>query len=145
MPANLKREFFSLYVRDGRLDEIASSETDSESSRSAAKSIEDALFNKDHDLYIFHPKHEPLRNIQGLFTSSDPEMWKRISGTINDKVKNEWICETENGDVFTIYDWKEYRVYGDDEMIEWHIGGYSGKVTGQAQREIEILLNQHVL
>jgi len=68
-----------------------------------------------------------------------------VDETPEDKVQNEWCCETENGDVFTIYDWKEYRTYGDDEMIEWHIGGHSGRVTRQAQREIEILLNKSVL
>jgi len=30
-------------------------------------------------------------------------------------------------------------------MIEWHIGGFNGKVTEQAQREIELLLNQSTL
>ena len=68
-----------------------------------------------------------------------------VDETPEDKTQNEWICETDDGDVFAIYDWKEYRVYGDDEMIEWHIGGHSGRVTRQAQREIEIRLNQHVL
>jgi hypothetical protein len=75
----------------------------------------------------------------------EPEWTERAYQNIKDKVQNEWVCETENGDVFTIYDWKEYRTYGDDEMIEWHIGGYNGKVTGQAQEEIELLLNQFVL
>ena len=68
-----------------------------------------------------------------------------VDENINDKVQNDWCCETDNGDVFSIYDWKEYRAYGDDEIIEWHIGGRSGEITEQAQREIEILLNQHVL
>ena len=57
--------------------------------------------------------------------------------SFEDKTQNEWVCETEEGEVFTIYDWKEYRVYGDDELIEWHIGGYSKAITGQAQMEIE--------
>jgi hypothetical protein len=64
---------------------------------------------------------------------------------INDKVQTEWICEAEDGDVFTIYDWKEYRVYGDDEIIEWHIGGHKGSVTRQAQEEIEAVLAQMIL
>ena len=68
-----------------------------------------------------------------------------VDETPEDKVQNEWCCETEDGSVFTIYDWKEYRIYGDDEIIEWHIGGHSGKVTEQAQLEIEILLNQSTL
>ena len=27
----------------------------------------------------------------------------------NDKVNVEWICELNDGTVFTIYDWKEYK------------------------------------
>lgn len=38
------------------------------------------------------------------------------------KTTREWWIETENGDVFTIYDWKEYRDFDDDETIEWHVG-----------------------
>jgi hypothetical protein len=68
-----------------------------------------------------------------------------VDETPEDKVQNEWCCETEDGNVFTIYDWKEYRTYGDDEIIEWHIGGHSGRVTRQAQEEIEALLNKSVL
>lgn len=46
-----------------------------------------------------------------------------------DKTNFEWWMETTNGDVFTIYDWKEYRVLALDEPIEWHIGGHSPSVT----------------
>ena len=53
-----------------------------------------------------------------------------------DKVNFEWDCETEDGDVFTIYDWKEYRPLDENEVIEWHVGGHSGKVTDQAVQEM---------
>lgn len=46
-----------------------------------------------------------------------------------DKTNFEWWMSTANGDVFTIYDWKEYRVLDLDEPIEWHIGGHSSGVT----------------
>jgi len=58
-----------------------------------------------------------------------------------DKVNFEWECETEEGDVFTIYDWKEYRSISTDEQIEWHIGGNSGYQTSIAAEEVEQLLN----
>ena len=45
--------------------------------------------------------------------------------------------ELSNGDVFTIYDWKEYREYSREAMIEWHIGGYDRTVTSQAKQLIE--------
>jgi hypothetical protein len=57
-----------------------------------------------------------------------------------DKVNFDWICETENGDIFTIYDWKEYRVLDLDETIEFHIGGKNRTVTQEAKEELlEIL------
>lgn len=58
-----------------------------------------------------------------------------------DKVNFEWEMETEAGDVFTVYDWKEYRKLDEHEIIEWHIGGHSGSVTGQAVNEIAGALN----
>jgi hypothetical protein len=53
-----------------------------------------------------------------------------------DKVNFEWYMETDNGDVFTVYDWKEYRSLNENEMIQWHIGGENRNVTEQAAREI---------
>ena len=52
-----------------------------------------------------------------------------VSNDGRDKTNFEWWMETTNGDVFTIYDWKEYRVLELDEPIEWHIGGHSSGVT----------------
>jgi len=52
-----------------------------------------------------------------------------------DKVNFEWIMETDNGDVFTVYDWKEYRVLNENETIEWHIGGHNQNVTEDAKYE----------
>ena len=57
-----------------------------------------------------------------------------------DKVNFDWTCETENGDIFTIYDWKEYRVLDLDEVIEFHIGSKSKTVDEEAIKELlEIL------
>jgi hypothetical protein len=50
-----------------------------------------------------------------------------------DKVQNEWEMELEDGTVFSVYDWKEYRRYADKELIEWHIGGMDQKDTFVAQ------------
>ena len=50
--------------------------------------------------------------------------------------------ETDNGDVFTVYDWKEYRsIKTPYETIEWHIGGRSKQITEQAKREIMETIN----
>ncbi len=47
----------------------------------------------------------------------------------HDKVQNEWEMELEDGTIFSVYDWKEYRRYTDKELIEWHIGGMDQKDT----------------
>jgi hypothetical protein len=59
-----------------------------------------------------------------------------------DKVNIEWVCETENGDVVTIYDWKEYRVLELDEKIEFHLGGHSKMHTFDGKEELVALLNK---
>ena len=60
-----------------------------------------------------------------------------------DKTNVDFECETENGDVFTIYDWKEYRSIGMNETIEFHIGGMSRRITEQAKWElINLMKNQ---
>jgi len=75
-----------------------------------------------------------LRQILGL------EQYEANDG--NDKTNFEWIMETDNGDVFTVYDWKEYRVLDEDELIEWHIGGHSSLSTDLAVNEIAGALNE---
>ena len=58
------------------------------------------------------------------------------SNTGEDKVNFEWEMETEDGTVFTIYDWKEYRMIDVDEKIEWHIGSMEGLGSKIAFNEI---------
>ena len=62
-----------------------------------------------------------------------------------DKTNMEWVLETTEkhndwdvpvGSVFTVYDWKEYKVLDDHDMIEWHIGGHSKKISHQAKEEL---------
>ena len=63
------------------------------------------------------------------------------TNTGEDKVNFKWNMETEAGDVFTVYDYKEYRKLDEHEIIEWHVGGHSGSVTDQAVNEIAGALN----
>jgi len=58
------------------------------------------------------------------------------SNTGQDKVNFEWEMELESGEVFTVYDWKEYRMLRTDEMIEWHIGGFYQATTDRAAQQI---------
>jgi hypothetical protein len=62
----------------------------------------------------------------------------------SDKVNFCWTCETSKGDIFTIYDWKYYRSLREDEMVEWHIGGYSKRETEAARSELQIHLSSLV-
>jgi hypothetical protein len=63
-----------------------------------------------------------------------------IDNSGDDKVNFDWNCETEDGDVFTIYDWKEYRSISEDELIEFHIGGESKSITEKAKTELLAML-----
>ncbi len=80
-----------------------------------------------HD-HTFTATVDDLRNVLGQpkFESNDGQ----------DKVNFDWIMETEDGEPFTVYDWKEYRQLDENEDIEWHIGGRSGLTTGKALSEI---------
>ena len=49
------------------------------------------------------------------------------------KVSIEWIRELPNGNVITIYDWKEYRKLEKTEEVEFHIGGKSKMDTLEAK------------
>ena len=60
--------------------------------------------------------------------------------TGKDKVNIEWVLEDDNGNVVTIYDWKQYRKIGYDEKINWHIGGMEKDITDNAKEEIEYVL-----
>ena len=57
-----------------------------------------------------------------------------------DKVTVEWVCETERGNVVTIYDWKEYRRLGEDDIVQFHIGGHSEEDTLKVKSELIKLL-----
>ena len=57
-----------------------------------------------------------------------------------DKSQRTWCAEfsylDEDGDVcwttFTIYDWKEFRTIGDDDVIDYHIGAFNRTESNKA-------------
>jgi hypothetical protein len=59
-----------------------------------------------------------------------------LHNTGEDKTNVDYVCETEDGDVFTIYDWKEYRKIGDDEVINFHIGAHTDRIAFNAKQEL---------
>ena len=56
--------------------------------------------------------------------------------TGEDKTNFEWEMETNEGEVFTIYDWKEYRKLDLNEKIVWHIGSMEALGSKKALKEI---------
>jgi hypothetical protein len=62
-----------------------------------------------------------------------PYMHKNLG---DDKINFEWRMELEDGTVFTVYDYKEYRKIDLDELIEFHIGGFNAHDTEKALIEI---------
>ena len=62
-----------------------------------------------------------------------PYMHKNLG---DDKINFEWRMELEDGTIFTVYDYKEYRKLDLDELIEFHIGGFNAKDTERALIEI---------
>ena len=61
---------------------------------------------------------------------------------MGDKVNFEWVCETIDGDIVTIYDWKEYRLIGEDEEIKFHLGGHNLITTLDGKDELLRLLGR---
>jgi len=62
--------------------------------------------------------------------------------TGEDKVNFYWTCETNDGRVFKIYDWKEYRVIDENEGIEFHIGAKDRLTSEIAGEELIYELNK---
>lgn len=58
-------------------------------------------------------------------------------GSGDNKVQYKWDCETEDGTLFTIYDWKEYEHdVKDAGNIWWHIGAVPGNFTKKVYNEL---------
>jgi len=63
----------------------------------------------------------------------DPQ-WESNDG--EDKSNIDYTLETSDGDVFTVYDWKEYRPIGEDEVLDFHIGAYNSHIAFEAKQEM---------
>ena len=61
--------------------------------------------------------------------------------TGEDKTNMEWVCESRDGFVFTIYDWKEYEPLNEEYNYGFHIGGFSEEETKKAKAEIELMID----
>ena len=67
---------------------------------------------------------------------------ENIGASGDGKTIHEWFIKA--GDkYFSIYDWKEYRNYPDDEQITWHIGSkYTPEEERKVADEIEKRINE---
>jgi len=61
-----------------------------------------------------------------------------------DKSNFDWVCETESGHVFTIYDWKEYVPLKMDSEYSFHVGANAKLVAVRAVQEVYQLLKNKV-
>jgi hypothetical protein len=91
------------------------------------------LTNQNTDGTSFHGVVIRATVNQLISAFGDPSM---EYNTGEDKVNFEWEMETNEGEVFCIYDWKEGRPLGKDEFVTWHIGAKSKSVSNDAEREI---------
>ena len=62
--------------------------------------------------------------------------------TGDDKVNVEWDCRNKKGNVVTIYDWKEYRVLDENEVIEFHLGSKNPIDSIEGKEELLELLSK---
>ena len=79
-----------------------------------------------------------LTSIEQLYKINITPVCEQNDG--EDKVNFEFELETEQGEPFTIYDWKKYRPIGRDEMIEFHIGSFTLEASNRAKNELEAAL-----
>ncbi len=64
------------------------------------------------------------------------------SSSGDDKSRYCWDMETEDGGIFTIYDWKDLFIRELDEPINWHIGSFDYLTADTARYEINQALKQ---
>ena len=85
-------------------------------------------------------KKQPTNNVPYLafhnftITSSEKEL-KKIFG--KSEMGREWLRQTSDGTVFSIYDHKERFWLKKTDRIVWHIGTYKKEDSDIAKKEIK--------
>lgn len=74
-------------------------------------------------------------------TASTADMVRILGGDYQNtgKTTHDWNCMTDDGVVFTVYDWK-LGPQPENKKITWNIGGFSFNDTEKAKRELEKLI-----
>jgi len=57
-----------------------------------------------------------------------------------DKTNFDFEFETDNGNFFTVYDWKHYRKLKLNTAYDFHIGAENEKISNDAYKELQIAL-----
>jgi hypothetical protein len=60
----------------------------------------------------------------------------------SDKSNFDFIFLNSEGNVFTVYDWKEYRPLDLDENVEFHIGAHNNENASQGVIDLNKALDQ---
>ena len=63
-------------------------------------------------------------------------------GEIGDKVNMEWCFVMEDGVVFSLYDWKEYKGIVESQTYEWHIGAANENNSAEAKVLCDRILSE---
>jgi hypothetical protein len=66
--------------------------------------------------------------------------WEDNTG--KDKINMEWYLQLPDGNMFTVYDYKEYKPLHPNGRVEWHIGGHSRFDTHLAKQLLSEELQQ---
>jgi len=67
-----------------------------------------------------------------------------LDGSGDGKVQAEWILEFEDGEVATIYDWKECEKTF-EFVTDWHIGGHNTLVVDRINKMLQKNLDRKCL
>ena len=64
-----------------------------------------------------------------------------MGGSFDGKVQAEWQIQFDDGEVATVYDWKQY---GQDVkgITDWHIGGHKPSVVSRVEQIVELGRNR---
>lgn len=65
-------------------------------------------------------------------------------GDSGGKCYHGFTFEMDNGEVVTLYDWKE-GLMSDDKVIDWHIGAHSKEASSKAKKLFETLITTIIL
>jgi len=86
--------------------------------------------------------HEVLttpKKMIALAEKHDAKFWNGNTG--EDKSNFDFEFLNKDGNLFTVYDWKEYRKLSLNERVDFHIGAATSKVARESYYELVDELN----